>query len=158
MERARFPGERGAGRHTRGGFQRNGEARHGSRRAGLWPVQLRYPIKHASTQYVSQSLWQEARLPCCPLHPGGGCGLARHGTYGRKSPRGTGISCWYCRQVHCTFSLLPDCFAARLPGILAEIEAVVMAAEGAGSREVAGEALRPDIELPRALRWLRRKR
>ena len=93
----------------------------------------------------------------CPLHPGGGCGLARHGTYTRKSPQGTHIARWYCRRGHCTFSLLPDCLAARLPGTLQEVEAVVAAAEVAQSREGAAEALREDCELPGALRWLRRR-
>ena len=93
----------------------------------------------------------------CPLHPGGGCSLARHGTYERLSPPGTRIARWYCREGHCTFSLLPDCFAARLSGTLEEVEAVVTVAERAASREAAADGLRPDIELPGALRWLRRR-
>jgi hypothetical protein len=96
-------------------------------------------------------------LTRCPLHPGGGCSLARHGTYERKSPPGTRIARWYCPQGHCTFSLLPDCLAARLPGTLQELEAVVAAAEHSPSRERASEVLRPDIELAGALRWLRRR-
>ena len=31
-----------------------------------------------------------------------------------KTPRGTRIARWYCPQSHTTFSLLPDCLAARL--------------------------------------------
>ncbi len=46
---------------------------------------------------------------------------------------------------------------SRLTGTLAEIEAVVAAADAAPTREVASEALRPDVELPGALRWLRRR-
>jgi hypothetical protein len=93
----------------------------------------------------------------CPLHPGGGCSLARHGTYARVHPPGTQIARWYCREGHCTFSLLPDCFAARLPGTLVEVEALVEVAEQAISREAAADTLRPDIELPGGLRWLRRR-
>jgi len=132
-------------------------ARHGSRRAGRWPVQLRFAISLTSTEYVSRQAWQEASLPRCPLHPGGGCSLARHGTYARRYPPGALIARWYCREAHCTFSLLPDCFAARLPGTLVEVEAVVAAGEQARSREAAADALRPDIELPGGLRWLRRR-
>jgi hypothetical protein len=132
-------------------------ARHGGGRAGQWPVQLRFGISLTSTQYVSRQAWREARLARCPLHPGGGCSFARHGTYERKSPPGTRISRWYCPEGHCTFSLLPDCLAAQLPGTLQEVESVVEAAEQASSREAATEGLRPDIELPGALRWLRRR-
>ena len=88
---------------------------------------------------------------CCPLHSGGGCGFARHGTYGRTSPPGTRIARWYCPEGHCTFSLLPDCLSARLPGTLAEVEAVVIAVEQARSLEAACEELRIDIDLPGAL-------
>jgi hypothetical protein len=120
-------------------------------------VQLRYSIRLTSIQYVSRQAWREARLERCPLHPGGGCSLARHGTYERVSPPGTRIARWYCREGHCTFSLLPDCLAARLSGTLEEVEAAVTVAEQAASREAAADGLRPDIELPGALRWLRRR-
>ena len=43
-------------------------------------------------------------------------GLARHGTYARKTPRGTRIARWYCPQSHTTFSLLPDCLARAAAG------------------------------------------
>ena len=46
------------------------------------------------------------------------CSFARHGTYMRKTPRGTRVARWYCPQSRTTFSLLPDCLAARLPGTL----------------------------------------
>ena len=55
------------------------------------------------------------------------------GTYTRKTPRGTKIPRWYCRESHTTFSLLPDCLAARFPGELDELEAVVAHAEQAPS-------------------------
>jgi len=40
---------------------------------------------------------------------------------------------------------------------LAQVEAVVLAVEQAPSQEVAADRLRPDIELPGALRWIRRR-
>ncbi|MCY4547215.1 MAG: hypothetical protein OXC28_02505 [Defluviicoccus sp.] len=84
--------------------------------------------------------------------------MASHGTYGRKTPPGAKVPRWYCRESHTTISLLADCLAARLPGTLADLEAVVVAAEGARSLEAAANALRPDaIELPGAMRWVRRR-
>jgi hypothetical protein len=120
-------------------------------------VQLRYACELTGAQYVSQQAWELASLPRCPLHPRGGCGLARHGTYSRVSPPGTQVARWYCRSGHRTFSLLPDCLAARLSGTLAEVEAVVLAAEQATSREAACSRLRLDIDLPGALRWMARR-
>jgi len=120
-------------------------------------VQLRYAYAHTGAEYVSQQGWLRASLPRCPLHPHGGCGLARHGTYERVSPPGTLIARWYCREGHRTFSLLPDCLAARLSGTLAEVEAVVRAFEQAPSREAACGVVRLDIDLPGALRWSARR-
>lgn len=126
------------------------------------PVQLRYETGLAGEQYVTGELWRLARLDRCPLHPRGGCGLARHGTYARKTPAGTLIARWYCPLEHSTFSLLPDHLAARFPGTLHDIEQVVAAAEGTGagapSLQSCADALRPDpVTLPSALRWLRRR-
>jgi len=122
------------------------------------PVQLRFDTGLAGAEYVNRELWRWATLPRCPLHPRGGCGFARHGSYERKTPAGTRIARWYCPQGHCTFSLLPDHLAARFPGTLAEIEQVAAAAEASDSLEACAHALRPDpIELPGALRWLRRR-
>jgi len=67
------------------------------------------------------------------------------------------VARWYCRRGHRTFSLLPDCLAARLSGTLSEVEAVVRAVEQAPSLETACQGLRPDIELPGVLRWARRR-
>jgi hypothetical protein len=55
-----------------------------------------------------------------------------------------------------TFSPLPDFLCAGLPASLAEVEAVVAAAE-AGTYEAASEALLPEVELPGAVRWVRRR-
>jgi len=132
-------------------------ARHGRPRAGRWPVQLRLATGSTSKEYVTHQAWRDATLERCPLHPAGGCSFARHGTYERVNPPGTRIPRWYCPEGHCTFSLLADCFAARLSGSLQEVEQVVFVAEQALSREAAADALRLDIELPGALRWLRRR-
>ena len=94
----------------------------------------------------------------CPLHPRGGCGFARHGTYPRSSPPGNRVARCYCPLAGQTFSLLPDCLAARFPGTLAEIEQVIETAEQAPSREAAADELRTDIELPGALRWSDQRR
>lgn len=121
-------------------------------------MQLRFETGLTGEDYVTREAWREARLLCCPLHPWGGCGFTRHGTYARKHPWGTKISRWYCREGHCTFSLLPDHLAARFPSTLAEIERVVETVESARSREAAAEVLRPDpITLPSALRWIGRR-
>jgi hypothetical protein len=120
-------------------------------------VQLRFECSLTGEEYVSQQAWRNASLSGCPLHPQGGCGFARHGSYQRLSPPGTVIARWYCPQGHRTFSLLPDCLAARLPGTLAEVEALVSHVEQARSLEAACADLRLEIELPGVLRWVRRR-
>lgn len=120
-------------------------------------MQLRFKTQYTSEEYVSRKAWQEATLTCCPLHPSGGCSFARHGTYERVNPPGTQVPRWYCPEGHRTFSLLADCFAARLSGTLAEVEEAVVAVEQAKTREAAADDLRADIELPGALRWIRRR-
>jgi len=76
----------------------------------------------------------------------------------RVDPPGTQVARWYCPQGHCTFSLLPDHLAARFPGTLAQIEAVVAVVESASSVEAAANALRlDDVMLAAALRWVRRR-
>ena len=121
-------------------------------------MQLRYPSGHTGEGYVRAQAWRDASLDRCPNHPHGGCSLARHGTYARKTPRGTRVARWYCPESHTTFSLLPDCLAARLPGTLDTLEAVVAHAEQAPSLSAAGNALRRDaVELPGAMRWVERR-
>lgn len=121
-------------------------------------MQLRFETGLTGADYVTREAWREARLSCCPLHPRGGCGFTRHGTYERKRPAGTLIARWYCHQGHCTFSLLPDHLAARFPGTLPEIEQVVAAVEQASSLEKAADALRNDpVDLTSAVRWVRRR-
>jgi len=120
-------------------------------------VQVRFECGLTGEEYVTQQAWRLASLTRCPLHPKGGCGFTRHGTYERRSPPGARIARWYCRQGHCTISLLPDCLSSQLPGTLAELEAVVLHVEQADSLGSACAALRPDIELPGVLRWVRRR-
>ena len=67
------------------------------------------------------------------------------------------VARWYCPDAQETFSLLPDCLSARLRGSLDETEAAVLASESSGV-EAAAQALREEVELPGALRWLRRRR
>ena len=121
-------------------------------------MQLRYETGLTGEGYVRAQAWRDASLGQCPNHPHGRCSLARHGTYTRKTPRGTHIARWYCPESHTTFSLLPDCLAARLPGELDTLEAVVAHAEQAPSLAAAADALRRDaVELPGAMRWVERR-
>ena len=122
------------------------------------PVQLRLQSGYTSSDYVTLQLWRSASLTRCPLHPKGRCGFTRHGTYARVDPPGTRVARWYCPTGHCTFSLLPDHLAARFPGTLAEIEAVVAVVEDAPSLEAAANTVRTDdVTLATALRWIRRR-
>lgn len=81
----------------------------------------------------------------------------RWGTYARKTPAGIRIARWYCPTAHETFSLLPECLASRFPGELHDLERVVAHVETARSIEAAADVLRADIELPAAVRWVRRR-
>jgi hypothetical protein len=68
------------------------------------------------------------------------------------------VARWYCPQARETFSLLPDCLSSRLGGSLDEAERVVALSEAVGV-EAAAQAVRvEEVELPGALRWLRRRR
>ena len=121
------------------------------------PVQLRHECPLSGEAYVARRAWRDASLATCPRHARGGCGLVRHGTYPRRTPTGMRIARYYCPTAHETFSLLPDCLASHFPGELAAVEAVVAAVEAARSVEAAADVLRPDITLPAAVRWIRRR-
>lgn len=121
-------------------------------------VQLRHDCQLTSEEYVNQEAWKRASLGQCPKHPAGGCGFARHTAYARVEPPGMRIARWYCPEAHVTFSLLPDCLASRLSSTLGELEHVADAVEQrAGSIEAVAEQLRPHIEPPGAVRWVRRR-
>jgi hypothetical protein len=108
--------------------------------------------------YVANREWRVATLPACSLHPGGGCSFARHGSYSRAAPQGLRIARWYCPEGQRTFSLLPDFLAARLPGLLDTIDNCVVVALTAKSIERAADLVRgPEVTLPGAVRWLRRR-
>jgi len=122
-------------------------------------VQLRYETGLTSSEYVSSEAWRDATLERCPLHQPGDCSFRRHGTYERMSPPGARVARWYCPHGHETFSLLPDCLAARFPGALVDLEMVVAHTEQATSVEAAANALRTDdIGLVCAMRWVVRRR
>ena len=120
-------------------------------------MQLRLPWTGTSDQYVTQKAWQGASLERCPRHPEGGCGFESKGYYPRKEPPGTLVARYYCPPAHETYSLLPDCLAAKVPGTLAEIEEAVVRVEQSASQEEAVGTLRIDTTLPAVLRWLRRR-
>lgn len=120
-------------------------------------MQLRYKTALTSTQYVNGQAWRDATLACCPLHPQGDCDFARHGTYERVHPPGTLIARWYCRAGHETFSLLPDCLAARFSGTLAEFESTADQVERAVTVTAVAAQIRMEIGLPGVLRWLRQR-
>jgi hypothetical protein len=131
--------------------------RHGCPPCVPRPVQLRHECPLSGEAYVARSAWRDANLAMCPRHPRGGCGFARHGTYPRRTPVGMRIARYYCPTAHETFSLLPDCLASHFPGELDAIEHVVATVETARSVEAAADVLRPDITLPSAVRWVRRR-
>lgn len=121
-------------------------------------MQLRFKTGLTAKDYVREQAWRRATLDNCPLHPDGGCQFVRHGTYERVDPPGARIPRWYCPEGQCTFSLLADCFAARLGGSLSEVEQAVATVEQARSVESAADELRGDnIGLPGVIRWTRRR-
>ena len=113
----------------------------------------------SAEDYVAQEAWRSATPPvCCRALAVTACGMTRHGTYGRKTPRGMRVARWYCRPCHRSFSALPGCLQARLAGTLASCEAQVVAAEEAGSLWACVRALYPEaIDLTSARRSLRRR-
>ena len=68
------------------------------------------------------------------------------------------VARWYCAKAQMTFSLLPDSMCAGMGGSLDEAERAVSLSEEVGVEEAA-MGLRVDVvELPGALRWLRRQK
>jgi hypothetical protein len=65
---------------------------------------VQIPLRTSSSVevYAANEEWRSARLPHCPLHPAGGCGFARHGTYERVTPPRVRIARWYCPRGHRT--------------------------------------------------------
>ena len=106
-------------------------------------IQLRFSISITLENYLSQEAWRWKLLSACPLHPAGGCGFCRHGSYLRHYPVAIKIARYYCRKGKITFSLLPDVLASRVSGTLDEIEQAVTIAESSASFVEAAETLRP---------------
>lgn len=106
-------------------------------------VQLRFGTELPLEQYIAQQAWRQATLASCPLHPEGECGLMRWGTYVRKYPVAVAVARWYCPLGRTTFSLLPDCLCASLPGTLEEVERVVTEAQQAEHLEPVADKIRP---------------
>ena len=120
-------------------------------------MQLRFVTDLSADEYVRRQAWENAKLDSCPLHPEGECGFAKHGTYKRKMPIGVEIARWYCSEGHQSFSLLPDCLSSRISGSLFDVETVIDQVEKSPSQNVAADKICLDIELPGALRWIRRR-
>lgn len=98
----------------------------------------------------------------CPFHPGGGCGVLRHGSYPRVHPVGLRVARFPCPIQGETISLLPAFLASRVPATLDEIEAAIEAVEAAPSIAVAAETTRPAdagraVTSISAARWVRRR-
>ena len=134
------------------------------RRLGPWRVQLRFECNLTLEQYVAQEAWKTATLSSCPLHPEGGCGVRRWGTYFRLVPIECQVARYYCRRGRTTFSLLADCLAARMPGTLEQVQEAAQAKEqGEGSLASRADALRPSAERPdsvevrSAVAWMKRR-
>lgn len=89
-------------------------------------MQFRYPTNLTAEEYVRAEAWKFIMIDWCLIHPDSDCRIARHGTYPRKIPEGAKFHRILCLSENITFSLLPDCFASRLPGTLADIEKVVL--------------------------------
>jgi len=131
-------------------------------------VQLLYKWNQTLKQYVAQQGWKSATLLSCPLHPEGGCSLQRWGTYTRLIPTKCKIARYYCRESRTTFSLLPDFFAARMPGTLKQAQQAAQGVERAkaktdGSLEKQAELVRQlsenddPIEPRSAVAWMQRR-
>lgn len=125
-------------------------------------MQLAWFPPVADDRYVADRAWECAVLDECPFHPGGGCGLERHGSYPRVHPPGARVPRFHCPLEGATISLLPAFLAARLPTTLDEIEQVIDVVERASTVAAAADALRPaDAERAvtsiSAARWLRRR-
>lgn len=122
-------------------------------------MQLRERTAHTFEEYVTGAGWKTARLSSCPVCSGP---VSSHGTYVRKLPKFALIARFFCAPCHMTIGLLPDFYASRMPGLLAEIEEVVALAETAPSVAAAADKARPAeeaqaITLTSAIRWVRRR-
>lgn len=115
----------------------------------------------ADEVYVSRRAWQFAILDACPLHPAGGCGVERLGSYPRLWPKGCRIPRFWCPLASCSISLLPESLAAGIRGPLDAIETAAEAVESVGITASVDAIFPPDaddaIGLVAATRALRRR-
>ena len=145
------------------GEARKEKARRRSNRLGPWRVQLRFAIELTLEQYVAQEAWLTATLEHCPGHPEGGCGFSGQGTYHRKLPIGCEVARWYCPTGRVTYSLLPDCLAARMTGTLERAQQAAVAVAGDMPLQQVADRLRPPSEDPdavglsSAVEWMKRR-
>lgn len=122
-------------------------------------MQLRHGTALTFEGYVTGAQWEAARLSSCPVCSGP---VTSHGTYPRKLPKLAYVARFRCVPCRMTIGLLPDFYASRVPGLLDELEAVVLAAEAAPSMEALADEVRPAdedgaVSLTSALRWVRRR-
>ncbi|MEA1921988.1 MAG: hypothetical protein U9N63_04965 [Pseudomonadota bacterium] len=120
-------------------------------------MQIRNNVNVSVSEYNRQNLCEKAELKQCPIHPEGGCGIRRHGSYERVVPMKFEIPRWYCRKGHATIALVPDFLPSRFPGTLKDVEEVVVEAQKHPTLVSAAEHIRPDIGLQGGLRWLNRR-
>ena len=67
------------------------------------------------------------------------------------------VARWYCRECQVTFSALPDCLSARLPGTLSCAEDVVAFAERRGINAAARQWRPEAADFSSARRWVHRR-
>jgi hypothetical protein len=151
-------GERGRGWRAR----KDEPAATGPRAGSGRRVQTVWFPPIADDRYVADRVWERAVLDECPFHPGGGCGLLRHGSYRRVHPAGARVARFLCPRQGQTVSLLPAFLSARLPSTLDEVEAVVDTVDASSSIASAAEAARPAddeqaVTSISAVRWVRRR-
>ena len=121
-------------------------------------MQFRHETDLTAGECAVRKAWRGASPPPCLRGlDGPACGLARHGAYMRKTPRGMRVARWYCRGCQTTFSALPDCMSARLPGSLDDAEAVARDAAETGISEAARTWRRRSEDFANARRWVRRR-
>jgi hypothetical protein len=125
-------------------------------------VQLRLDSTLTFQQYVTTRAWEQATLGACPLCAPGKCRLEPLAPYRRKVPVEAFVARFYCLVQHTTFSLLPDFYASRVPGLLDDIERAAATVEAGGGVERTANALRPEdapdaVTFGAAVAWVRRR-